>query len=136
MIVCGVDIKAKEARLALVEGLPEQSVHIKCTTKKLALLNDEDLQSLLTMQASIAAFASQNKVDAFVIKGRQSSGDRASGGITFKIEALFQLLGTPVVFVKSQTLARFAKGNLGGVPSSILAYQQDAYRAASWHLSK
>ncbi len=68
------------------------------------------------MKSAIEAFALQNKVDSFVIKSRQATGPRAGGGITFKIETLFQLSGTPVVFISPPTLAKFAKSNLGRRP--------------------
>ena len=91
MIVCGVEIRGKEAILALAQGSPEESVHAECATKKLTLLDDRDTKFLLTLKSAIQAFALQNKVDAFVIKNRQATGPRAGGGITFKIETLFQL---------------------------------------------
>jgi hypothetical protein len=136
VIVCGVEIRGKEAILALAQGSPEESVHAECATKKLTLLDDRDTKFLLTLKSAIQAFALQNKVDAFVIKSRQATGPRAGGGITFKIETLFQLSETPVVFISPQTLAKFAKSNLGGVPASVVGYQTDAYRAGAWHLSK
>jgi hypothetical protein len=136
VIVCGVEIKGKEAILALVQSSPEESAHVKCVTKKLRLLDDRDTKSLSTMKSAIEAFAQQNNVDAFVIKSRQPTGPRAGGGITFKIETLFQLSMTPVVFISPPTLAKFAKGNLGGVPTGVVGYQTDAHRAGAWHLSK
>jgi hypothetical protein len=136
VIVCGVEIKGKEAILALAQTSPEGSVHVNCATKKLTLLDDRDTKSLSTMKSAIEAFTRQNKVSSFVIKSRQATGPRAGGGITFKIETLFQLSGTPVVFISPPTLAKFAKSNLGGVPTSVVGYQTDAYRAGACHLSK
>ncbi len=119
-----------------MQGSSEESGHVKCATKKLMLRDDREAKSLSTMKSAIEAFALQNKVDAFVIKSRQATGPRAGGGITFKIETLFQLSETRVVFISPPTLARFAKSNLGGVPTSVVGYQADAYRAGAWHLSK
>ena len=136
MIACGVDIKGKEAILALVQSGSEESRHIKNDVKRLSLKDDRDASSLAAMLSTIEAFASQNNVDIFVIKARQTTGQRAGGGVTFKIETLVQLSGTPTTFISAPTLAKFAKGNLGGVPNTVLAYQTDAYRAGSWHLSQ
>jgi len=136
VIVCGVDIKSKAAILALVRSSADESVHTACAAKKLTLLDDRDKKSLSTMKSAIEAFALENKVEAFVIKSRHATGPRAGGGITFKIETLFQLSNTPVEFISAPTLAKFSKSNLGGVPSSVFAYQTDAYRAAAWYLSK
>lgn len=136
MIVCGVDIKANEAILALVKTSPEDTIHVPCTTKRLALNDDRDVQALLTLKSSIEAFAHNHKVKAFVIKTRLGKGKLAAGGITFKIEALFQLSMIPVEFISPQTLAKFAKTNLGGVPEGVFEYQKDAYRVGACYLSK
>jgi hypothetical protein len=136
VIVCGVDIKASEARLALVTSTADESIHIACDTKKLLLINDQDVKSLISMKTAIEAFAQQNKVESFVIKSRQSKGQLAASGVTFKIEALFQLSLTPVIFVSPPTIAKFSKSNEGGVPSSVLIYQTDAYRAGAYHLAQ
>ena len=135
MVVCGVDIKANEAIVVLVGSEDDLLVHVQCATKRLALNDDRDAKSLDTLKAAISAFAMKNNVEAFVIKARQSTGQRAAGGITFKIEALFQLSGTPVQFVSPPTLASFAKGNKSGVPTSLSQYQKDAYRAGAWRLA-
>lgn len=136
MIVCGVDIKAKEAVLAVVESSSEDWKHIKCPTKKLTLADDRDAKSLLTLKSAIEEFARQNKIEIFAVKSRHATGTRAAGGVTFKIEALFQLSGTPVAFVSPQAIAKLAKTNLGGLPTSVLAYQTDACRAGVCHTSK
>jgi hypothetical protein len=119
-----------------VQSSSEESGHVKRDTKKLTLIDDRDKKCLSTMKSAIEAFALQNKISAFVIKSRQATGPRAGGGITFKIETLFQLSETPVEFVSPPTLAKFAKSNLGGIPSSVVGYQTDAYRAGAWYLSK
>ena len=138
MIVCGVDIKGKEAILAVVALNDDENVeHIACATKKLALYDHEDASSLIVLKRAIVAFAGENKIDSFVIKSRKASGQLAASGITFKIEALFQLSGTTVSFVSAPTLSAFAKkSNLATPPQSTHGYQADAYRAAAWKLAK
>lgn len=135
MIVCGMDIRSNEANLVLVGIENDVTVHIKCATKKLVLNDDKDAKSLETLKGAIEAFAMKHKVERFVIKARQSSGRMAASGVTFKIEALVQLSGIPVDFVSAPTLAKFAKGNKGGVPASVAKYQEDAYRAGAWRLA-
>lgn len=136
MIVCGVDIKAKESVLAVVQTDPNEWKHVQCDTKKLALRDDRDAELLASMKSAIEEFARDNKVDVFAIKSRLATGPRAAGGVTFKIEALFQLSGIPVVFVSPQAIAKLAKTNVGGLPKSVLAYQTDACRAGICHASK
>lgn len=135
MVVCGVDIRGKEAILVLVGIDDDVAIHINCATKKLALLDDKDAKSLETLKTAISSFAQKHGVKEFVIKSRHSTGPRAAGGITFKIETLIQLSGTPVQFISPPTLAKFAKGNKGGVPAGLSRYQEDAFRAGAWRLA-
>lgn len=137
MIICGVDIRAKEAILAIVRSENGEIEHIKCDTKKLALHDHEDTASLEILLKAIKAFANENQIEGFIIKSRQLAGKLAAGGITFKIETLFQLSGTQVSFVSPPTLAAFTKkSNVASPPESINQYQADAYRAAAWKLAK
>lgn len=136
MIVCGVDIKAKEAVLAVVKSASDGWAHVKCETKRLSLKDDRDAEELASMKSAIEEFARDNKVDVFAIKSRQSTGKMAAGGVTFKIETLFQISGIPVVFVSPQAIAKLAKSNVGGLPTSVLVYQEDACRAGVCHVSK
>ncbi|MBN8900719.1 MAG: DUF3010 family protein, partial [Rhodospirillales bacterium] len=93
--------------------------------------------SLLSFKSAIEAFAIQNKIEEFVIKTRLKTGLKSGGGITFKIETLFQLSEVPVVFLSPKTLTTFSqKSNLAGLPSTLKAYQHESYRAGAWRLSK
>lgn len=130
MAVCGVDIRASEAILALAVNTEDGPIHAESTVSKLKLSDERNAADLATMKTAIEAFAHENAVTSFAIKSRKSSGVMASGGVTFKIEALFQLSGVNVKFVSPQALANLAKKNAGGVPSSLFAYQHDAFRAA------
>jgi Protein of unknown function (DUF3010) len=138
VVICGVDIKGKEAILSIVRADSDDNIeHLNCTTKKLALHDHEDATSLDALMKAIKAFANENRIEGFAMKSRQATGQLAAGGITFKIETLFQLSGTEVTFVSPPTLAAFAKkSNLATPPQSVKKYQIDAYRAAAWKLAK
>ena len=135
MVVCGVDIKSKVANIVLVETKDDLTVHLKCATKKLELNDDRDAKSLATLKTAIEAFALKHGVEAFVIKSRQPAGKLSASGVTFKIEALFQLSGVPVEFVSPQALTKFAKSNKGGIPVGVAKYQEDAFLAGAKHLA-
>ena len=138
VIICGVEIKSNEAIFAIVESDSDDNVtHINSTTKKLALHDHEDAASLHALTKAIAAFINENKIQGFVIKSRQKTGQMAAGGITFKIETLLQLSGIEVTFVSPPTLTAFQKkSNVSTPPQSVNRYQADAYRAAAWKLTK
>ena len=137
MKFCGVEIKAKEAILAIVESDTEGNfLHIRSTSKKLTLSDDRDCKSVEVLYEAIKALAKDHKLSGFVIKTRQTKGAMAAGGVTFKIEALFQLSGTPVDFISPQALSKLASKNAGGIPATIKQYQSDAFLAAVSQLAK
>ncbi|WP_082445314.1 DUF3010 family protein [Sphingomonas sp. Leaf28] len=138
VIICGVDIKAKDAILAIVKSDTDDNIeHLNCTTKRITLNDHEDVASLHAFMKAINAFANENRVEGFVIKTRQATGQLAAGGITFKIETLFQLSNVEVSFVSPPTLSAFQKkSNVATPPQSIKKFQADAYRAAAWKVAK
>lgn len=137
MKVCGVDIKAKAAILAIVESDAEGNiVHIKSSSKKLSLDDHRDCKSVSVFYEAIKALAKDHNLSRFVIKTRQTKGTMAAGGITFKIEGLFQISGVPVDFVSPQALSMMAKKNTGSIPATVNQYQSEAYLAGVSHLAK
>ena len=135
MRICGVDIKGRGAILAIVSSDDENNLtHVDSTSRKLELPDDRDSEQLKVMHRTIKAFAIEHQIDRFVIKSRKGTGPMASGGITFKIEGLFQLSDTPVDFVSPQALGQLSKKNAGSPPASVKQYQKDAYLAAVLHL--
>lgn len=137
MKFCGVDIKSKEAILAIVENDDDGNIfHLHSDSKKLILYDDRDCKSVEVLHEAIKAFATDHNLSGFVIKTRQTKGVMGAGGITFKIEGLFQLSGVQVDFVSPQALSKIAKKNSGGIPSSITKYQIDAYLAGVWRLAQ
>lgn len=136
MIVCGAEISSNFAALALIRSSDDGTFPIECGTKKIFLNDDQNKQSLTNFLATINSLIHDNKIQVIVLKTRQTRGKLAGGGLTFKIETLFQLSNAPVVFAHPTVIARFAKTNAGGIPESILKYQRDAYLCAAWHASK
>ncbi|MEL3890455.1 DUF3010 family protein [Ferrovibrio sp. MS7] len=137
MIVCGVELKGSEARLVLVSVNTDASpYHIGCNTKKLILGEDRNTDSIKTFLQAVKTFAHENRVDVFAIKSRAKAGAMSGGAISFKMETLFQLSDREIVFISPVTLAKFAKSNLGGIPTETLIYQKDAYLCGAYHLKK
>ncbi len=137
MRVCGVEIKAKEAILAIVEINEDNDlVHIKSASKKLTLDDDRNCKSVQVLLEAIKALANDHELKYFVIKTRQAKGAMAAGGITFKIEGLFQLSGVPVKFVSPQALQKVAGTNTGSMPRTVNRYQEHAYLSAVSQLIK
>jgi hypothetical protein len=134
VIVCGVDLKSNEARLCIVTVKSDEPTAISCKTKKITLADDKDCKSVNAFFQAVKSFATENKIDTFSIKSRAKNGLMAGGAISFKMEAIFQLSGSEVSFVNAVALSKFAKTNLGGIPSGILKYQEDAYLCGAYIL--
>lgn len=136
MRVCGIDIKASEARLAIVDMDEGNPLFVPCKTKKLGLGDDKIAINLAVFLQTIKNYAHENSIDIFSLKARNHGGLMGGGAVSFKIETLFQLSETPVSFVNAVSLSSLAKGNLGGLPTGVLVYQKDAYLAGVFHLRK
>jgi len=128
--VCGLQIKASEAILVIVEEQAGAPALLACKTKRLLLKNHEDGAELESFMQAARSFVHQNAIEVVAIKKRAGSGAMASSGVTFKIEALFQLAHKNVVFVSPQAITAFSKTNVGGIPNGLAAYQSDAYLSA------
>lgn len=137
MRVCGVHISGKKATLALVTIADGGPAYVDVRTRKFELGDHTNSDDLTALQRSIIDFARANDVELFAIKSRATKGHLAGGGITFKIEVLFQLSGYKVVFVNPVAIAKFVKkSNFAGVPVSVRAYQHDAYLAATYLIDR
>lgn len=87
------------------------------------------------MKMAIDSYLQEQKIEAVVIKER-ATGRMGASGVTFKIEALFQMAHPYVVLVHGNTLRTFAKKNVAGAPSTLTGYQKDAFTAAAWLLNE
>ncbi len=134
MKVCGLQIKASEAILIIVEEAAGAPALVECKTKRLILKNHEDSAELESFFQAVKSFIHENAIDVIAVKKRASSGAMASSGVTFKIETLFQLAHKNIAFISPQAISSFSKTNVGGIPSRVAAYQKDAYLSAGVYL--
>lgn len=134
MKVCGLQIKASEAILVIVEDAAGAPGVVACKTKRLILKNHEDGAELESFLQAAKSFVHENAIEVLAIKKRAGSGAMASSGVTFKIETLFQLAHKNIAFISPQAISSFSKTNVGGIPGGVAAYQKDAYLAAGVYL--
>lgn len=134
MKVCGLQIKASEAILVIVEEAAGAPSVVACKTKRLILKNHEDGAELESFLQAAKSFVHENAIEVIAVKKRAGSGAMASSGVTFKIETLFQLAHKNIAFISPQAISSFSKTNSGGIPGVVAAYQKDAYLAAGVYL--
>lgn len=138
MRICGVQITGRTANLAVVSPDDAGGVtYHPCHTRKITLEDDKSGESLRAFLAAITAFAHENEVECFCIKQRASGGPLGAKGVSFKVEALVQIVpDIPTEFANAVALAKFAKTNVAGLPHGLQGYLADAYRCGAFQLKK
>lgn len=131
MIVCGIEMKASEARLVLLKGLKAEYEHINIKPRKLVLTDDENADEVRAFRDALYAFFRENNVEVVVIKKRGTSGEYAGGVIGFKLEGIAQLyVDCDIRLIASQTIAATLRKHTPTYPQGLPKYQQAAFETA------
>lgn len=137
MKVCGIEIKANEAILALAERQGASFQYLPLPLKKLALDDDELAANVKAFRAQLEALVDAHQLSHIAIKKRSKKGEFAGGPITFKIEAILQLLeGCEVTLLSPQTISATQKKQQFELPGALNKYQHDAFLTACTALTK
>jgi hypothetical protein len=134
MRVCGIELKNNEAivcLLALSDGLFDIP---DCRTSRIALVDDNDRQSLKDFQFSFNKLMSDYKVEKVIINQAPMKGKYAGGGLAFKMEAAIQLIDElDVVIMTAAEIKAVLKENPLGIPfkdTGLKQFQQVAFNTA------
>lgn len=133
MKVCGVDLKGNEANvclLSLIDGL----FHVPdCRTRRLTLA-DSSAKGLKSFQSTFAKLVADYKIDAVIIRQRQSKGKFAGGAIGFKLEAAIELIeGLDVIVYSPTDIKESLRRNPIAVPfaeTGLKQFQEPAFISA------
>lgn len=139
MKVCGIDIKSNEATiclLSLIDGL----FHIPdCRSRRLTLA-DTSAKGLKSFQSTFAKLVADYKIDAVIIRQRQSKGKFAGSAIGFKLEAAIELIdGLDVVVFSPTDIKESLRRNPIAVPfaeTGLKQFQEPAFTTAYAWLMK
>lgn len=139
MKVLGVDLKSNEATLCLL-SLADGVFHIPdCRTRRLTLA-DTSAKGLKSFQSTFAKLIADYKVDAVIIRQRQSKGKFAGSAIGFKLEAAIELIVDLDVVVFGPTeIKESLRRNPVSVPFSetgLKQFQEPAFTTAYAWLMK
>ena len=139
MKVCGVDLKSNDATVCLL-SLEDGMFHIPdCRTRRLTLA-DNSAKGLKNFQNTFAKLADDYKVDAVIIRQRQSKGKFAGSAIGFKLEAAIELIdGLEVVVFSPTDIKESLRRNPLAVPFSdtgLKQFQETAFTTAYAWLMK
>lgn len=139
MIVFGVDLKSNDATVCLL-SLEDGMFHIPdCRTRRLTLA-DNSGKGLKNFQNTFAKLADDYKVDAVIIRQRQSKGKFAGSAVGFKLEATIELIADlEVVVFGSTEVKESLRRNPLAVPFSetgLKQFQEPAFTTAYAWLMK
>ena len=131
MRVCGIELSASEAKLVVLDGSGDELVVVPCSTHKIMLQDDEFSKHIRSLYNDFDDLVKNYAIDRIAIKKRRKKGKFAGGPVSFKIEAIIQLLSNcDVQLVDAATISAFAKKNPLSLPSGLHTYQQIAFDVA------
>jgi hypothetical protein len=133
MKACGIEIKSNEAILCLLT-LTDGVFHLPdCRTRRLTLA-DTSAKGLKNFQNTFAKLVEDYKIDAVIIRQRQSKGKFAGSAIGFKLEAAIELINDLDVTIYSPTdIKESLRKNPIAVPFSetgLKQFQEPAFTTA------
>ncbi|MEC8376628.1 MAG: DUF3010 family protein [Pseudomonadota bacterium] len=133
MKACGIEIKSNEAIVCLLT-LTDGVFHLPdCRTRRLTLA-DTSAKGLKNFQNTFAKLVEDYKIDAVIIRQRQSKGKFAGSAIGFKLEAAIELINDLDVTIYSPTdIKESLRKNPIAVPFSetgLKQFQEPAFTTA------
>ncbi len=139
MKVCGVDLKGNEAVVSLL-SLVDGRFHLPdCRVRRLTLA-DTRAKGRKSFQSTFAKLGAGYKIDAVIIRQRQSKGKFAGSAIGFKLEAAIELIeGLNVVVMSPTDIKESLRRNPIAVPFSetgLKQFQETAFTSAYAWLMK
>jgi len=131
MKVCGIDLKASNAILAVIDQKDEDKVFVPLETKRIVLEADDGQKEMAQFYDNISGFLKVNLIEKVVIKKRAKKGTFSGGANTFKMEAAIQLNDIcKVDLISTQSISAYEKKNTVCIPRDVKKYQEGAYLAA------
>ena len=134
MKVCGIELKSNEARIVALDGRIEDFEMIKLDFTKLKLEDPKNQDAVKDFHVAIANLFAIHQFDKIAIKERIMKGRFKGGPLSFKMEALIQLVDEPVEIVHVAKV----KSKIKDVDVSfddLKKYQEEAFRVALYLLN-
>lgn len=136
MSICGIEFKASEANLVVLDGTKTTFSHLNVKPKKLSITNDLDSDEIRAFQEALFAFLRENKVELIAIKRRNKKGEFSGGPVGFKLEAIVQLYeGCQIIFLAAATISSAIRKNDPVYPTTLMKYQHKAFETCFATLS-
>ena len=140
MRVCGVELAANDANIALL-NLENGMFRIPdCRTRKVSLQKAATAHELKYFQKTFAQLVQDYKIEKIIIRQRPMKGKFAGGAIGFKLEAALELLSGVEVIVMPPTEIKAALKDNGMfvdfAETGLKSFQKPAFETALAYVSK
>ena len=131
MRLCGIELSGDEARLVVLEKRNEDLIVVPCSSPKIILQDDESSKHMHSLYNDLANLVASYGINILAVKKRRKKGKFAGGAVSFKIEAVIQLIPDCIIqLVDSATISAYIKRNPLSLPSGLHNYQQVAFDVA------
>ena len=131
MRVCGVDIKASDAIVVVIDGTKDNFEIIGTGVKKIKLGDTNNSEDVQTFNETFHSFVRNHNIDKIVIKKRSTKGPFAGGATSFKIEGIIQLSKNSTVdLIAPTSISSTIKKHPPPAAIEIYAYQKGSYETA------
>ncbi|NOQ67480.1 MAG: DUF3010 family protein [Desulfobacterales bacterium] len=131
MRVCGVELKASDAIILVIDGTKENFGIIDTGIKKITLGDTNNAEDVQTFKETFDSFVKNHNIDKIGIKKRNTKGQFAGGAISFKIEGIIQLSKDATVkLIAPASISSTIKKEPPPAASQLFSYQKGSYETA------
>ena len=131
MRVCGVELKASDAIVLVIDGTKENFKIIDTGIKKITLGDTNNAEDVQTFKEAFHSFVKNHNIDKICIKKRNTKGQFAGGAISFKVEGIIQLSKDATVeLIAPASISSSIKKEPPPAASQLFAYQKSSYETA------
>jgi len=131
MRICGISIESNKANLVVIEINNDSDDFKLIITKilKIELNNESEQESIFSFNSEFIKFIADNNIEIIGIKKRLHSGKFSGGAISFKIEAIIQMLkNVEVILLPAKRVSSKTK-NIE-IDTRLFKYQHEAFKTA------
>ena len=131
MNICGLSIDSNKLNIIILHQEIENSEYsfFEIKTKKIQLIDETDQFSIRAFYDEFRKIILENNVSQIGVKKRLHKGKFSGGAISFKIEAIIQMINNVnVVLLSGKTIAKSTKELK--IDTRVLKYQYEAYKTA------
>ena len=134
MRICGVDLVGNDAVICLLFLEKKQFNIPECRVRKLTLAKDHSRGDLQYFKESFAKLMSDYKVEKVAIRERMPKGKFAGSAVSFKLEAVIQLISEIEVEVLTPSQIKTAQKEsqlpIAFEDTGLKVFQKDAFTVA------